>query len=183
MAEHPGPLGLSTHINDSEFDETPGRARTFEWRVPLPATAMAVASGSMMDRRRVAALLVSGVSCAGGGGHQREIGNRQNPDGTRLAFGARRLLISLLHRTELRKRTARGASVFVEGHAIAEIPVFCQSALAKSALPGTDLDGPFAFGRMSNAKISEGTYSVAHAFGISTMPLMWPSTGAVPRMA
>ena len=26
-------------------------------------------------------------------------------------------------------------------------------------------------------------HSVAQALGMSTMPLMWPSTGAVPRMA
>ncbi|CFP65304.1 Uncharacterised protein [Bordetella pertussis] len=37
-------------------------------------------------------------------------------------------------------------------------------------------------GRMSKSKISVGMASVQHALGMSTMPLMRPSTGAVPRM-
>lgn len=43
--------------------------------------------------------------------------------------------------------------------------------------------GPAEQGVMSKSKISVGTNTVAQALGMSTMPLMWPSTGAVPRMA
>jgi hypothetical protein len=57
-----------------------------------------------------------------------------------------------------------------------------QSAFAKST-PETCLLGPALLGLMSNAKISVGIASVAQALGISTMPLMRPSTGAVPKIA
>ena len=42
--------------------------------------------------------------------------------------------------------------------------------------------GPSMPGLMSNSKISVGSHSVAHEFGMSTTPLMWPCTGAVPRI-
>ncbi len=43
---------------------------------------------------------------------------------------------------------------------------------------GTWWLGPMALGRMSNAKISVGSYKVQQALGMSTIPLMRPSTGA-----
>jgi len=47
---------------------------------------------------------------------------------------------------------------------------------------GTECFGPDAFGRISKSKISVGMASVQQAFGMSTMPLMRPSHGAVPRI-
>ena len=59
-----------------------------------------------------------------------------------------------------------------------------QVATAKSEPAGTELaDGPSAEGVMSKLKISVGIAKVAQALGISTIPLIRPSTGAVPRMA
>ena len=48
--------------------------------------------------------------------------------------------------------------------------------------PSRCLTGPAAFGLMSKSKICVGTHSVAQALGTSTTPLMWPCTGAVPRI-
>ena len=56
-----------------------------------------------------------------------------------------------------------------------------QLVLATSA-PETAFVGPEAFGRMSKSKISVGIARVQQAFGMSTMPLIRPSTGAVPRI-
>jgi len=47
-----------------------------------------------------------------------------------------------------------------------------------SMLPSSILIGPAAVGLMSNSKISVGSHTVAHAFGMSTTPLMCPCTGA-----
>ena len=58
-----------------------------------------------------------------------------------------------------------------------------QLVFARSTPPLTPANGPEAVGVISKLKISVGKYSVAQAFGISTIPLMRPSTGAVPRMA
>ena len=51
-----------------------------------------------------------------------------------------------------------------------------------TSLCGTSRVGPLAFGRISKSKISVGNASVQHAFGMSTIPLIRPSTGAVPRI-
>jgi DNA-binding CsgD family transcriptional regulator len=45
-----------------------------------------------------------------------------------------------------------------------------------SMLPSRCLIGPAALGLMSKSKICVGNHKVAHAFGISTTPLMWPCT-------
>lgn len=58
-----------------------------------------------------------------------------------------------------------------------------QDVLATSAVPVMIFFGPSAFGFRSKSKISVGSHKVAQAFGISTTPLIWPSTGAVPRIA
>jgi hypothetical protein len=54
---------------------------------------------------------------------------------------------------------------------------------ARSTSPARYLIGPLALSLMSKSKISVGSHSVAQALGISTIPLIWPSTGAVPRIA
>jgi hypothetical protein len=48
--------------------------------------------------------------------------------------------------------------------------------------PSKNFVGPAALGLMSKSKICVGSHKVAHAFGTSTTPLMWPCTGAVPRI-
>src|SRR5262245_53578352 len=63
----------------------------------------------------------------------------------------------------------------------APLPAACFQRPAASA-PETILVGPFAFGRMSNSNISVGIARVQQALGISTIPLMRPSTGAVPKI-
>lgn len=54
--------------------------------------------------------------------------------------------------------------------------------IGMSMLPSRYLTGPEAFGLMSNSKICVGSHRVAQALGTSTTPLIWPCTGAVPRM-
>ncbi|MNG38500.1 hypothetical protein D3C84_1262300 [compost metagenome] len=49
-------------------------------------------------------------------------------------------------------------------------------------LPSMNFTGPEAFGLMSKSKMPVGSHSVAHEFGTSTTPLMWPCTGAVPKI-
>ena len=56
-----------------------------------------------------------------------------------------------------------------------------QLVLATSA-PDTFLVGPEAFGLMSKSKMAVGMASVAQTLGMSTIPAMRPSTGAVPRI-
>src|SRR5262245_29050334 len=57
----------------------------------------------------------------------------------------------------------------------------CQFVTATLDL-GTEGFGPAALGLISKSKISVGIASVQQALGMSTMPLMRPSTGAVPRI-
>jgi hypothetical protein len=79
----------------------------------------------------------------------------------------------LTHAGGVLERAVVATLVFVERH---------YSAFARSG-PLTIFVGPLAFGLMSKAKISVGNASVAHAFGMSTIPLMRPSIGAVPKIA
>ena len=74
------------------------------------------------------------------------------------------------------KSAAGGARIVVGGHGQRS----CEIGMLM--LPSRWMIGPAADGLMSNWKISVGSHSVAQAFGMSTTPLMWPCTGAVPRM-
>jgi hypothetical protein len=60
--------------------------------------------------------------------------------------------------------------------------VLFQLAVDTPIPAGTECFGPDAFGRISKSNISVGIASVQQAFGMSTMPLMRPSTGAVPKI-
>lgn len=51
-----------------------------------------------------------------------------------------------------------------------------------STLPSNWTTGPAALGLMSKSKMPVGSHSVAQELGTSTTPLIWPCTGAVPRM-
>jgi hypothetical protein len=69
-----------------------------------------------------------------------------------------------------------GALVFVKGHGgphVTDARSFPSGIIGTGAL----------LGRMSMAKISVGMASVAQALGMSTIPLIRPSTGAVPKIA
>lgn len=58
------------------------------------------------------------------------------------------------------------------------------SGASGMSMPGlTPGNGPLALGLMSKSKISVGSHKVAQALGMSTTPLIWPCTGATPRMA
>lgn len=88
-----------------------------------------------------------------------------------------------------------GTMEFIDGHqesSSARRPtdaarVSCRAmgyeATARSLPPRSINFGPSALIEISKSKIPVGSHRVAHAFGISTMPLMCPSTGAVPRIA
>jgi hypothetical protein len=71
------------------------------------------------------------------------------------------------------------------GHPISDVPadqIVASREDAVATLPRSMLRGPAVDGLMSNAKIAVGVASVQQALGISTMPLIRPSTGAVLRM-
>jgi hypothetical protein len=107
--------------------------------------------------------------------HLRQARRTQDAPGTITAIGTRLGQRGVAQAANGFKHAVRSALVFVHRHD--------QSAFAKSMLPFSILIGPLALGLMSNAKISVGIASVAHALGMSTMPLMRPSIGAVPKIA
>ena len=81
---------------------------------------------------------------------------------------------------------ATPAVVVVGGHGGGSVGSRCQTMSGDSGIttePSRCLIGPAELGLMSKSKICVGSHSVAQAFGTSTTPLMWPCTGAVPRMA
>jgi hypothetical protein len=82
----------------------------------------------------------------------------------------------VLDRTVELEDAVRATLVLVKGH---DAPQVTEARSCPAGIAGRDS----ALGRMSMAKISVGMASVAHALGMSTIPLMRPSTGAVPRMA
>ena len=96
--------------------------------------------------------------------HQAEIRRKNDPNRGLTAFRARCWKIAFGQATAERELAAARTFVFVEWHG-------SYFTLARS-LPLTIFFGPLALGMMSNLKISVGRYNVAHAFGMSTMPLM-----------
>lgn len=109
-----------------------------------------------------------------------------HPCALRAVYGG----IAIAHGAQFGKRATPGAPIFIQGHAHSPEPLVdsdgsatFQPAMARSAPPLTLICGPDVLGMMSKSKISVGIHSVAQALGMSTMPLMCPSTGAVPRMA
>lgn len=115
---------------------------------------------------------------------------RQHARGCRCALRAVYGGIAFAHGSQFGERATRGALVFIQGHTGSpewivdrDESVMLQPAMARSAPPLTMISGPDALGMMSKSKISAGIHNVAQALGMSTMPLMCPSTGAVPKMA
>jgi hypothetical protein len=108
--------------------------------------------------------------------HPPHAGGAENARSFAPAYGTRGRRIELAHRSLLVEKTVSGALVLVDGHA------FLYLAIARSVPEGTIGIAPDV-GFTSNVKISVGIASVAHAFGMSTIPLIRPSTGAVPKIA
>ena len=116
--------------------------------------------------------IVRDHGCARHARQVRHTHHTQRRDGTGWTRG---WLVVLREWSERLEQTVRGTLVLVDGHGY--------SAFARSMAWSTTTDGPLALGLTSKLKISVGTASVAHALGLSTMPLMGHSTAAVPRMA
>ena len=94
--------------------------------------------------------------------------------------------VALPHGTQGVEAPAGCAGVVISRHdagLLGSVGLYYRSSDNGISLPGvTSLVGPAAFGLMSKSKIWVGSHNVAQAFGISTTPLMWPWTGAVPRI-
>lgn len=152
---------------------------------------MGMAASRSADVRRVATLFIAIHGRADGSGHQAQIGCRHRARRNSPANRAFPLTIGVLHHAKDLERTMTLTFEFVGGHTcLAKTTRVTQQscgpirhALLRSIFPSTALIGPSAPGRMSKSKISMGRASVAQALGISTMPLIRPSHGAVPRMA
>jgi hypothetical protein len=180
MSEHPGPFSLSGRLKSTGFAQVHrpgGFAQSFSRGT---AAAPSAAPMARFHAGFVPALFVPCKSVAPPRRHEAQAGRGHDASGTTKTPRTRSREVALSDAPPQGESSALTARVIIEGH-IREIRV--HFALARSALPVTIFFGPSAFGRMSNEKISDGTYSVAQALGISTMPLMWPWTGAVPRVA
>lgn len=166
--------------------------------------AVPVGTSRMADMGLVCALLVPLHRRTGVPVEATETGDRDHPGRSLAAVGTGRRLRGTRKGTDLIEGSMFGAFKFVQWHGdpltsgtavpeasqsvddagfADELPTLTQVTLARSALVGMEIFGPFALGRMSKLKISLGIARVAQALGISTMPLIRPSTGAVPRMA
>lgn len=165
-------------------------------RTMIARTAMTALAGALLRHYRfMRAFLIAFMRGAGGFGDHRQVRRRNDSRRRASTFGTIRRPGRIGHLGEIRERAAVIADIFVQRHC-SKLLYVCdstaapagaalprQATRARSTPPPTWAIGPDAFGFMSNSKISVGSHSVAHALGISTIPLMWPSTGAVPRMA
>lgn len=137
--------------------------------------------------RFVTALVIAVVGSASGWVHQRQMGRTQYATRAMRAARAWHVLFAELNGVRRFEHSVFGTFVFVNRHvnlrSSARKRLQCHFTTARSTSEVTALWGPDAFGLMSNEKISVGSASVAHALGMSTMPLMRPSIGAVPKMA
>src|SRR5690606_20646642 len=138
--------------------------------------AAAAAARAPRAARLVRRLLVALVCRAPGAVHDGQPRRRQNARAERAA-GAVRRQPGIAHLAQGAEGAAVGTGVFVDGHRM--VP---QEAAGMSGPGVTSFSGPSALGLRSKSKISVGSHRVAQALGMSTTPLMWPSTGAVPRM-
>src|SRR5689334_15070055 len=114
-------------------------------------------------------------------GHQREPRRgRKHAWRCGAAVGACGGIVALARRPQRLEAAALAAGVVVGGHGRVRQARSCESGM--SMLPSIIFTGPAAFGLMSKSKICVGSQSVAQELGTSTTPLMWPCTGAVPRI-
>ena len=179
VRDHPGPFGRKRLGTIGRFH-----------RVAFSRTAATAARPVPMNTicrraRRMRAALVGRVrnacrrwhGCQSRRAEQRARCHRTTT-GARLRFAVPR------QRVRGGKASAFIAGIFIERHANPFLFRFYLSGdIGMSTPPLMCLTGPSAFGITSKSNISVGNHKVAHAFGISTTPLMCPCTGAVPRMA
>src|SRR6478752_2283263 len=132
------------------------------------------------DARLVRALLVEVTSAPLGARDLRDVRHAEHAPRVGAAGGAERVRLGLRHRPLLVEVAVRVTFEFVDRHGGS-----CGGylATAKSWPCGTEAVGPLAEGKIGKLNISVGMAKVAQAFGMSTMPLTRPSTGAVPKMA
>ena len=134
---------------------------------------------TLAQARLVAAAFVDIASATLARSQLGDMGGAEHPAGLDPASRAGGSRPRLRHRALLVERAVGVALEFVDWHG-GPSPHF---TTARSCPCGTDAVGPLAAGSTGKSNISVGIASVAQAFGISTMPLMRPSTGAVPRIA
>lgn len=191
MPQHPRTLAAAAGLEPAQFGDFhasllgEGCRGGRQARRRRAAAAAGTAAMPLRDARFVAAALIAFLGHARQGLHQSETWRRHHPRGGPAAKRAEGAIVALGDAAVEGEFSAVPTVVVVKGHGSC-----CGSRLgrsqdtrARSILPSRYFLGPDEFGRMSNEKISVGTYSVAQALGMSTMPLMWPSTGAVPRIA
>ncbi len=130
----------------------------------LDGSLMRAARAALM--RGVSALLVPLPSLPVLRAHRAQIDHRKDFRSQITARRATCRKAALGERSKLGETSAPFAIVFVNGH---KSPYL---ATDRSAPPLIIFFGPSALGVMSNSKISVGTNTVAHALGMSTMPLM-----------
>src|SRR5450432_317094 len=203
MTNHPGTRGREALRATSGFRYRPRRLLA-----GAAATARTMRSLVFGDRlRRMSTALIGGDRIAPIRGHAEEIRCGQDHP-RRGAFALRTILriIAFRHRPHIREWTAIVAKIFIDWHdvfpaqvetktvnrmrggivrsrpaSVAQgIYLSCESGIWMSPL--MCFTGPADDGMMSKSKISVGNHSVAHAFGTSTTPEMWPWHGAVPRI-
>ena len=205
MADHPWPRSRKALGAISGFVDKP---RRFGRTTPTARTMRRLVFTDGLGCVRAA--LIGGVCLPPVSRHAEEIGRPQ--DSARRRTRAFRTIpgrVAFGHRPHVRERAAIAANIIVNRHFIfpaLEITYApdaggeCGAALRvpsrmpsrretylsgesdTSTPPLMCLMGPADEGMMSKSKISVGRYSVAQAFGISTTPLIWPCTGATPRM-
>jgi hypothetical protein len=140
--------------------------------------AAVVGAAGTAHVRGMGALFISFPCEPIGRTHGAQVNNRKDFDCGNSTGRTFRRQAAFSKRTPFGESAALPAIIFVNRHGI-----LLYFATERSAPLLIIFFGPSAFGMMSNSKISVGRNTVAQAFGISTIPLMCPSTGAVPRMA
>ncbi len=142
---------------------------------------LAAAASARMRRaapRLVGAALIDGGGTAQAGIDRGEMRRGQQGAGRQAAAAFARLRPRVVaHRTLGGERSAGRAEIVVGRHG------YRSAASGMATPPLMPPLGPSAPGLMSNSKMPVGSQRVAQEFGMSTTPLMWPCTGAVPRMA
>ena len=166
VADHPGPRGRE-------------RFRSDGFGYPLASWAAAAAGRWMSARsdRRGGAALVRCMRVSREPVHAGK--SRRGQDRSRRRVTTQRAGRGLSvgrHRPGRGERAASLAKVVVDRHR------YRSGASGIVTPPLMPPDGPSMPGLMSNSKISVGSHNVAQELGMSTTPLMWPCTGAVPRI-
>lgn len=145
-------------------------------------------------RGRMRAPLIGRVRAAPLRRHRGEVGcGQERPLRCASAARARVRLLAFHHWAHCGERSTTAAEVVVNGHRSLPMIENPSTQAGRSAAPPlcraehhlsgdigistaliTCLVGPAAHGMTSKSKMSVGSHKVAHAFGMSTTPEMWP---------